>query len=143
MIRAALPSDAADLSELVTQLGYPAPAEELATRLELLTEFSKAIALVATDGPRVTGMITCHIVRSINSTEPLALLTTLVVHERVRGTGVGAELVAAVERYAIENGCGKISVTSGVQREATHKFYEHIGYELTGLRFAKVLSGKS
>jgi predicted N-acetyltransferase YhbS len=130
VIRAALASDAADLSELVTQLGYPASAEELARRLDLLAEFSKAIALVATDGANVTGVITCHIVRSINSTEPLALLTTLVVNERVRGTGVGSQLVSAVERYAIENGCAKISVTSGIQREAT------------GLRFAKVLSAK-
>ena len=143
MIRPALASDAAGLSELVTQLGYPAPPEELARRLELLTEFSKAIALVATDGETVTGIATCHIIRSINSTEPVAQLTTLVVHESVRGTGVGGRLVAGVERYAIENGCEKISVTSGIQREATHKFYEHIGYELTGLRFAKALAAKT
>jgi predicted N-acetyltransferase YhbS len=138
VIRAARASDAEALSELVRQLGYPAPPEELARRLELLTEFSKAVAFVATDGKEVTGIITCHIIRSINSSEPTAQLTTLVVHERVRGTGVGSELVAAVERYAIENGCAKISVTSGIQREGTHKFYQRIGYDLTGLRFTKV-----
>jgi Predicted acetyltransferase len=139
MIRAAMASDAEALSELVTQLGYPASAEEMARRLELLPEFSKAIALVATDSEKVTGMITCHIIRSINSTEPVAQLTTLVVHESVRGTGVGSQLVAAVERFAIENGCEKISVTSGIQREGTHKFYQRIGYDLTGLRFAHSL----
>jgi GNAT superfamily N-acetyltransferase len=143
VIRAALASDAAALSELVTQLGYPAPPEELARRLALLTELSKAIALVATDGEKVTGIATCHIIRSINSTDPIAQLTTLVVHERVRGTGVGSKLVAAVETYAIENGCEKISVTSGIQREGTHKFYQRIGYDLTGLRFAKALPAKT
>jgi hypothetical protein len=34
------------------------------------------------------------------------------------------------------------SVTSGIQRDGTHKFYQRIGYDLTGLRFAKELSAK-
>ena len=42
-----------------------------------------------------------------------------------------------------EEGVPRIAVTSGKQRDRTHKFYQERGYEWTGFRFMKTLSETS
>ena len=138
-MRAALPSDAPFLSELLAQLGYPVAAEEIPPRLSALNEFPKALALVALDRENVVGLITAHIIPSIHSNEPIALLTTLVVAASHRGKGIGSQLISDAERWAAENGAVRVSVTSGLQREGSHQFYEHRDYERSGFRFTKAV----
>ena len=82
--------------------------------------------------------MTGHIIPSIHSSAPVALLTTLVVDQKHRGGGIGSELVSRVERWAADNGAARISVTSGIQRQGTHDFYERRNYKRTGLRFTKI-----
>jgi GNAT superfamily N-acetyltransferase len=84
-------------------------------------------------------LITAHIIPSIHDNEPVAWLTTLVVLEDARGAGIGSALVRHVERWAVEEGAKRLSVTSGIQRLQTHEFYEKRDYERTGLRFSKRL----
>jgi GNAT superfamily N-acetyltransferase len=139
VIRAAEQSDAPVLSSLAAQLGYPASEQEIRVRLAGLAEFSKAVAFVAVDDGQVTGLVTGHMIRSIHVNDPVAFLTTLIVDERHRGKGIGTRLVLAIERWAAENGCARITVTSGLQRVATHRFYENRAYERTGVRFGKFL----
>jgi GNAT superfamily N-acetyltransferase len=69
----------------------------------------------------------------------VAWLTTLVVLEDVRGAGVGSALVRHVEQWAARHGAKRLSLTSGIQRRATHEFYQKREYENTGLRFSKDL----
>lgn len=136
-IRAAHPSDAPFLSQLLAQLGYPAADEEIPPRLAALNDFRLALALVAVDGQNVVGLVTAHIIPTIHTEEPTALLTTLVVARSHRKEGIGSQLVSAAERWAAENGAVRISVGSGLQREESHHFYEHLKYQGTGLRFTK------
>jgi len=137
-VRTARPGDAPFISELLAQLGYPATAEDIPARLSLLETFPRALALVAADGDQVVGLVTAHIIPSIHSSAPIALLTTLVVGLSHRGRGIGSELVSKVELWAAENGALRVSVTSGLQRVGTHDFYERRKYERTGLRFTKI-----
>jgi predicted N-acetyltransferase YhbS len=140
-IRAAAPSDAGTLCELLEQLGYPATESEIPARLAALASFPSAAAFVATNGfGEVVGLVTAHLIPSLHDNEPVAWLTTLVVLEDAREAGIGSALVRHVERWAAERGARRISVTSGIQRKATHAFYEKRDYETTGLRFGKKLS---
>ena len=141
-IRAAAPSDAPMLCELLAQLGYPASVAEIPARLSALASFPRAAAFVATNGyGEVVGLATTHIFPSIHDNGPVAWLTTLVVLEDARGAGIGSALVRHVEQWAAQNGAKRLSVTSGMHRKATHDFYEKRDYENTGLRFTKKLTG--
>ena len=140
-IRAAAPSDAPILCELLAQLGYPASVAEIPARLSALASFPRAAAFVATNGyGEVVGLATAHIFPSIHDNGPVAWLTTLVVLEDARGAGIGSVLVTHVEQWAVSNGAKRLSVTSGMHRKATHEFYERRDYENTGLRFTKKLA---
>jgi GNAT superfamily N-acetyltransferase len=140
-IRPAVPADAPVLCELLEQLGYPAAESEIPARLSAVASFPRAAAFVAANGyGEVVGLITAHIFPSIHDNGPIAWLTTLVVLEDARGAGIGSALVTHVEKWAAENGAKKLSLTSGIQRKATHAFYEKRDYENTGLRFTKQLT---
>ncbi|HVS59144.1 MAG TPA: GNAT family N-acetyltransferase [Gemmatimonadaceae bacterium] len=140
-IRAAAPSDAPILCELLAQLGYPASVAEIPARLSALASFPRSAAFVATNGyGEVVGLVTTHIFPSIHDNGPVAWLTTLVVLEDARGAGIGSVLVTHVEQWAVRNGAKRLSVTSGMHRKATHEFYEKRDYENTGLRFTKKLA---
>jgi predicted N-acetyltransferase YhbS len=140
-IRAAAPSDAPTLCELLDQLGYPATESEIPARLAALASFPSAAAFVATNGfGEVVGLVTAHLIPSVHDNDPVAWLTTLVVLEDAREAGIGSALVRHVERWAAQKGARRISVTSGIQRKATHAFYEKRDYENTGLRFGKKLN---
>jgi predicted N-acetyltransferase YhbS len=139
-IRPAAPSDAPTLSDLLAQLGYPASESEIPARLAALASFPNAAAFVATNGfGEVVGLVTVHLIPSVHDNEPVAWLTTLVVLEDAREAGIGSQLVRHVERWAVQKGARRISVTSGIHRKATHAFYEKRDYESTGLRFGKKL----
>jgi GNAT superfamily N-acetyltransferase len=139
-LRPATSADAPAVAELLAQLGYPTTAEEVLGRLEKLSELPTAIAIVAEAEGRVAGLATGHLFRSIHSTPVVAWLTTLVVHDRCQHSGIGRQLAAAVEEWARDRGALRISVSSGQHRDEAHAFYEHIGYERTGIRLTKTLT---
>jgi GNAT superfamily N-acetyltransferase len=142
-IRAAVPTDAPILSELLDQLGYPAAVSEIPDRLGAIAAFPGAAAFVATNRyGEVVGLVTTHLFPSIHDNGPVAWLTTLVVLEDARGAGIGSALVRYVEKWATEKGAKRLAVTSGLQRHSTHEFYENRDYERTGLRFAKSLAAR-
>ena len=141
MIRPAVASDAQALSELLTQLGYPSTAPEIAGRLDALAKFPRAVAFVAINGyGEVVGLVTGHLFPSIHDNQLVAWLTTLVVLEDARGAGIGSSLVKHIEEWATQNGARRLAVTSATHREAAHEFYEKRDYERTGVRFGKRLS---
>ena len=143
-IRAAAPSDAPILCELLSQLGYPATEAEIPARLSAVAGFPRAAAFVAMNGYReVVGLATTHLFPSIHDNGPVAWLTTLVVLEDARGAGIGSALVKHVEQWATQNGAKRLSVTSGMHRKATHEFYAKRDYENSGLRFTKRLEGET
>ena len=138
-VRRASASDAVALAALVGELGYPAEPDAMPTRLAALQRSGHVVALVAEADGRVIGLVTAHVMTTIHSPSPVALLTALVVAASARGLGAGRQLVAAVEQWARGHGVVRIAVTSGAQRTDAHQFYERIGYARTGVRFGKLL----
>ena len=137
-IRSAMPADTPDMAALLSQLGYPAAASEVAARLPHI-DVAGTVVLVAELERHVVGLATAHVIRSIHVSEPVAWLTTLVVAEQHAGKGIGRRLTGAVEQWAQRQGAVRLGVTAGTRRDGAHAFYEHIGYERTGVRFAKML----
>lgn len=127
-IRAAIASDAEALAELSGQLGYPTTASAVAERLRAVGADAGCVVLVAdADDRRVVGVAQALAQRFI-SEDPFGELAVLIVDDRVRGTGVGAALLAAVEAWARAQGFGSMYVRSSVVRERAHRFYLREGY---------------
>jgi GNAT superfamily N-acetyltransferase len=122
-------NDAARIAELAGQLGYPTSTKQMKVRLrEAMRHGSSAcfVAESAEDG--LIGWV--HV-----STTPMleverrAEVNGLVVNEKVRSRGAGAQLLMAAEKWARGKRCKGMSVRSNVLRERAHGFYLQNGYE--------------
>lgn len=136
-IRAARESDAPAMAELLAQLGYPSSVASIPMRLaKLHTE--GGVVLVAVSGRReVVGVASAVSYAALHTDTPVAYITALVTNENVRGRGVGRRMVSALEQWAHDRGCPRLSVTSGEHRMDAHAFYSQCGFSLTGRRFTK------
>lgn len=139
-LRAAEGRDAPILAELLGQLGYPAEVEAVKRRLEHHLSRSDGAVLVAEEDGRVVGVGALHLVPVLHEDAPRGMLTALVVAESARGRGVGKELVRGLEEIAMLDGVQSVVVTTANHREATHHFYERLGYAWTGRRYRKEIS---
>lgn len=142
MIRDARPADAASLCELLTQLGYPASADEVAVRLAHVQRRSRVVvAADVQDTP--AGLIVLATIDALEHDLPLCMVVALVVRDSDRRRGVGAELLAEAERWAVDQGCGRVVLGTADHRTDAIRFYRSHGYQETGLRFVKPLSAST
>lgn len=138
--REARASDASGIAVLLGELGYPANAREIPARLTALSKYPNVLTLVASDRGDIVGVVTAHVFPSLHAAEPVAWITSMVVSSNHQHLGIGSELVERAERWALERGAVRVSLTSALHREDAHAFYEKKQrYERTGLRFSKVL----
>lgn len=128
-IRRARMSDAASLAKLAGELGYPTTTPEMRIRLRRLRPAADNAVFVAENGDReVIGWL--HVTVSRLLEVPLcAEVEGLVVAERHRSAGAGAQLLDAAEQWARKRKCVNMSVRSNVLRERAHGFYGRHGYE--------------
>ncbi|MDF1646227.1 MAG: GNAT family N-acetyltransferase [Legionellaceae bacterium] len=123
-------SDAYDLIQLLSQMGYDLTLDEMKGRIKafktqhhqlLVIEVSNqviaAIAFGCYEQLRLTGRC-CHI-------------DTLVVDKQYQGQGLGKRLLSLAEHYAMEKGAKTVELISANHRkkEGTHAFYEALNYE--------------
>ncbi|MGE5279037.1 MAG: GNAT family N-acetyltransferase [Acidobacteriota bacterium] len=128
-IRPMKTDDAAAVARLSGELGYPAAAEEIAARLAGLSGRPAGALLVAEAAGEVIGWI--HVSEDATLTDgPIAEIRGLVVDSRMRGRGVGRELVGAAEGWAASRGYPRVRVRSRVAREDAHRFYGSAGYAI-------------
>jgi N-acetylglutamate synthase-like GNAT family acetyltransferase len=138
-IRRATVADAASLATLLGELGYPTAEGQVPGRLRRLAADPRAVAFVAEREGRIVGVATIHMFDGLHADDSLAQLTLLVVGAGERGAGIGRRLVEAVEGVARAGGCHRIFVTTAEYRAGAHAFYQRLGYEYTGRRFARKL----
>ena len=155
-IRLASASDAPSLAALLGELGYPSEPERVAARLERLRgpdapdTFDRVFVAAAADaaaGPTadtgkagsLLGMLSVHRFSALHADAPVALITALVVVPVARGLGVGRRLVDRAVETGRGWGCERLIVTTHVRRADAHAFYERIGFEMTGRRYARTL----
>lgn len=141
-VRAARPSDAAALADLTGQLGYPATPTQIGERLASI-DASKGVVLVAADAHGVP-VGWGHVELRWTLTEPpSAQVMGMVVADGSRGSGIGRELLIAMEEWALAHGSRRMVVGTRVTRERAHRFYAREGYELlkTSYYLVKELAG--
>jgi len=130
-VRRARRGDAERIAQLSGELGYPASAAQVATRLRQLTPVSKHAVFVAESPDAATGVVGwVHVsVAHLLESDIRAEVNGLVVAEGQRSAGAGAKLLEAAEEWARRRGCRGMNVRSNVIRERAHGFYERNGYE--------------
>jgi GNAT superfamily N-acetyltransferase len=138
-IRDVRPTDAAAIAELLAELGYPAEAAQVERRLERIADDQSSRLFVADVDGEIAGLSGLHVLPLVERDEVGCMLTAMVVGAKHRRKGVGAELVAAVERDARSRGCSRLVLSSADRRADAHAFYESLGFEATGRRFVKAL----
>jgi GNAT superfamily N-acetyltransferase len=138
-IRPAEVCDARRLALLVSQLGYPTRAGEMAARLRLILPCDSYRVAVAVRERITVGVIAAHIGLHIEMNGRYGQVTALSVAEDQRGQGIGALLLAHAESWLHARGAVVCIVNSSHRRAGAHRFYEREGYRATGLRFYKDL----
>jgi N-acetylglutamate synthase-like GNAT family acetyltransferase len=138
-IRDARAEDAKVLARLLDQLGYPSSTEAVARRVRELTSSEADRLLVAEVDEQVVGFAGVHVSLAVEYDKPAAKLSAIAVDEAHRRRGVGEALVEAAVQEARARGCGLIFLTTAERRADAHAFYEALGFEFTGRRYAKTL----
>lgn len=129
-VRAATAADAGDLRRLTAVLGYEVAPEQVAEHLAAVAaQPGECAVLVATRGDAVVGWIEVRVEHALALAGPSAIVVGLAVDEDRRRRGVGAALLDAAERWALERGAAQLRVRSRVERTGAHAFYAARGYE--------------
>ena len=137
-LRAAKPSDAERIVELIHELGHEIEEKHVRKNLKALAKVDE-LPIVATLDKEVVGLVGIHRMTTIHRPAPVGRIPVLIVTKDVQGLGIGRTLVDEVERRLKKAGCQIVEVTSNDRRGAAHAFYRHLGYERTSIRFFKKL----
>jgi GNAT superfamily N-acetyltransferase len=125
--RRARVDDAAEIARLAGELGYPADPAAMAVRLAALMADPRQCVQVIDGEGRLAGWIAAERRLSLETGERVEI-TGLVVDSTGRRGGLGRALVAAAEDWAREQDIDVVIVRSNVRRQASHPFYEGLGY---------------
>ena len=126
-IRVARASDAAEIAQLTTQLGYDLTHADAADRLSRILLRDDQQFFIADVSGRAVGWV--HVVfTEYVEAEAFAAIAGLVVDRDHRRVGIGRALVDRAEIWARDRGCSIVRLTSSATRIAAHRFYENLGY---------------
>lgn len=137
-LRAAKPSDAEIIVELVEFLGHEIDEKSVRRNLATLAKAGES-PLLATLDEKVVGLCGVHKMVTIHRPAPVGRINALVVAKEAQDLGIGRLLVDAAEQLLKKAGCQLVEVTSNDRRTAAHAFYRHLGYERSSIRFFKKL----
>lgn len=129
-VRRAQPDDASYLQQLYSQLVDSAFITVLPARLEELQHDPVHELLVAEYGGTVIAsalLIFCK--EAMFGFQPFAVVENVIVDEAQRGTGVGRQLIRAIEQRCIDKDCSKIMLLSSAHRTQAHAFFERAGFK--------------
>ena len=125
--RPAVGSDASELARLTSQLGYPVEVVAMERRLQrILAHDGSRLLVVEGGGGRLSGWIHGYASQLLESDFRVEI-GGLIVDESDRRSGIGRQLVAAIERWAVELGAAELGVRCREERSEAHRFYESLG----------------
>ena len=138
-IRMAAAEDLESIVHLFGQLGYSTEPEKVEKQLQALRCGASGQALVSEERGSTVGVAIVHIMKPLHVEGSWALLSALVVDDKCRSSGVGAQLLAAAEQFAVQHDCSHLELSSSTARTRAHIFYERNGYKEQRMRFVKYL----
>jgi predicted N-acetyltransferase YhbS len=126
-IRPARPSDAGEIAQLTTELGYELTEALASERLSRILSRSDQQFFVASADARVVGWVHVVLAEYVDA-EAFVVIGGLVVSANHRRLGIGRALMDRAEQWAREQECSIVRLSSSATRAAAHRFYEAIGY---------------
>jgi hypothetical protein len=134
-IREYVAGDVPAIASLITQLGYPVPAEEMSGRMRILSAMPEYVNFVAEAQGAVVGIVGACMayhrdVREADSARG---------RRKVAGQGDWQTPDRGGRNRFYGQGAHLVVVTSSSHRKDSHDFYRHIGYNETGIRLTKKL----
>ncbi len=139
ILRSASDRDAGVIASHLQQLGYPAEALDIPPRLAGIRRQGGEIFLASDNTGANLGLMSLANLSVLHGPGPVAYITALVTSESARRKGVGRKLVEAAKKWAADQGCVRITVTSAEHRADAHAFYPSCGLPYTGRRFTATI----
>lgn len=136
-IRPPAPADAQALARLMGELGYPSTAEQVQGRIDRADANPDYRTHVAEVNGQVVGMMGLQRGWAYEKDAPFVRVLALVVSAGARRRGVGARLLGTAHAWARELGAYGVHLTTSLHRDEAHRFYERVGFERTGWRYAR------
>jgi GNAT superfamily N-acetyltransferase len=130
-VRQATLDDAGQIGALAGVLGYVVEVSQVRARLAQLLERTDDLVLVGAEpgSGELAGWLHGAI-RTLLISPVTCELEALVVRGSQRRRGVGRELVASLESWALARGAATLTVRSNIVRTESHAFYPGLGYAL-------------
>lgn len=138
MIREAQNEDAQSVSKLLTQLGYDTTSLSVKEMLlNLPSKDNEVYVYVLKE--RVIAVMSIIFFDYFPSAQKLCRITSIVVDEKNRRSGVGSKLINHAKSVALSRKCNILEVTTSLQRQQTQKYYESMGFEKTSYKYIQNL----
>ena len=137
-IRAAQPSDINTIAHLLEQLGYSTSKHNLL--LVLNDKPAHEEVYIALLDNKVVALMTLVYFTYFPTAEKYCRITTLVVEEKLRGWGIGAQLVNYSKQQALSKKCKAIELTTSLKRNDAQAFYEHLGFQKVSYKYVLPLA---
>ncbi|NIK11506.1 GNAT family N-acetyltransferase [Alkalibacillus almallahensis] len=142
MIRPAQQTDLSAITKLMGELGYPTNEQDMAHRLNKINSNPMYNTQVAERHGMVVGMIGMILGYHYEKNDDYVRIVALVVDSHYRKQGIGQELIQEAEKWAKQQGAGRLVLNSGNrgERADAHQFYTNLGFEGKATGFYKLLS---
>jgi ribosomal protein S18 acetylase RimI-like enzyme len=121
------------------ELGYRTTPAEMRQRLKPILCDVRYRTLVAEVDGKVCGMIGMLAHPSYEHDDSSGRILALVTSPTARRCGIGRALIVSAEEAFAQKAVTRVSLDTRFTRKSAHQFYESLGYERNGWRFAKQL----
>ena len=128
--------------ELVGQLtGRAISAADMQNRLEWVQCSLIDWLYVCEVKGQVLGLLGFRLREQMESVSRYGEVYLIVIHAGARRQGIGRALMDFAEQLARDKDCIGTWLVSGLKRQdEAHRFYEDLGYQVTGYRFVKLFA---
>lgn len=140
-IRLAVPADERSLFALTVQFPTPTPCSEssFGDFFRVKVTDTAAALFVAERGDRLIGYVSGYVHVAFYAGGATARIDEILVIEALRGQGVGAQLMAAFEAWAIHHNCVLVALAT----RGAAPFYERLGYASKASYYKKYLTSSA
>lgn len=123
------------LSVLFSQEAEFTPDQEAQARglARIIDSPDTGVVLVAKSDGVVVGMVNLLFTISTALGERVALLEDMVIASKLRGAGVGSQLLEQAISVARAEGCKRITLLTDKTNESAQRFYAKQGFELSSM----------
>jgi len=133
-INPAKASDAPAIKKLLYQLGYNVALDKLTQ--SLTSPARNDLILTCRINNQIVGTMSLIIFDYLPSLHKTCRITALVIDQSARGQGIGTQCIEFATKYARDNACHELEVTTSLKREQTQKYYKNVGFVKASYRYA-------